>query len=78
MSHRYNAFLIRHWSLDADQGTRIEITHVATGRSMRATSLNAALAWMQEVVGGECAAERSPPADERSGELAAVPFVSEH
>ena len=78
MRHRYNAFLIRHWALDTDQGTRGEITHVATGRSTRTTSLPVALVWIQEVVGGEPADERSIPADEPPGESAVIAFGSEH
>ena len=61
MTRRYNAFLIRHWSLDADQGQRIEVQHVATGKQILVASLSAALAWMQTEIASEAVASRSPP-----------------
>ena len=61
MTRRYNAFLIRHWSLDADQGQRIEVQHVATGKQTLVASLSAALAWMQTEIASEAVASRSPP-----------------
>jgi hypothetical protein len=64
MTRRYNAFLLRHWSLDADQGQRIEIQHVATGRQTLVSSLAAALTWMQVEIGNDSVATRSPPAND--------------
>ena len=31
MARTYNAFLVRHWSLDAERGKRIEVVHVQSG-----------------------------------------------
>jgi hypothetical protein len=66
MARRYTAFLIRHWSLDADQGQRIEIQHVATGRQALVSSLAATLDWMQAEIANEQAASRSPPSGDRT------------
>lgn len=66
MTRRYNAFLIRHWSLDADQGQRIEVQHVATGKQILVGSLSAALHWMQTEITDEGGANRPS----RAGELA--------
>ena len=67
MTRRYNAFLIRHWSLDADQGQRIEVQHVATGKQTLVASLPAALAWMQTEIASEAVVSRSPPPSDLSG-----------
>jgi hypothetical protein len=49
MSRHYNAFLIRHWSLDDEQGERAELTHLQSGQSLRVASLTEALAWMRDL-----------------------------
>jgi hypothetical protein len=53
MTRHYNAFLIRHWSLDAEKGQRIEVQHVARGKHTLVGSLAAALAWMQVEIASE-------------------------
>jgi hypothetical protein len=68
MSRRYNAFLIRHWSLDADQGQRIEVQHVATGKQVLVATLAAALHWMQTEIASEGDLHRTPPEDGLPGQ----------
>lgn len=74
MTRRYNAFLIRHWSLDADQGQRIEVQHVATGKQTLVSSLSAALAWMQTEIASEAVASRSPPPSDATNPDAMAKF----
>jgi hypothetical protein len=66
MQRQYNAFLIRHWALDDEQGERAELTHLQSGQRTRVASLMDALAWMcdletRTMVTGE-AAVRGPTA----------------
>jgi hypothetical protein len=47
MNRRYDAFLIRHWSLGEDGGQRVEIVHIQTGARTLVTSLAKAVDWLQ-------------------------------
>jgi hypothetical protein len=53
MSRNYNAFLVRHWSLDAERGNRIEVIHVQSGDRSLVASLSQAATWMQTWADGE-------------------------
>ncbi|HEY8602105.1 MAG TPA: hypothetical protein VIL85_27010 [Thermomicrobiales bacterium] len=58
MARRYDAYLIRHWSLE--DGERVEVLHVGSGRRTLVTSLSRAAAWMRAYAAD--AAARDPPA----------------
>jgi hypothetical protein len=49
MSRNYNAFLVRHWSLDTERGNRIEVTHVQSGDRSLVASMSQAATWMQNL-----------------------------
>jgi hypothetical protein len=38
MERMYNAFLVRHWSLDGERGQRIEVVHVLVASMSQATT----------------------------------------
>ena len=50
MTRRYDAFLIRHWALDSDNGQRAEIVHIQSGAKTLVTSLPRAIDWMQSQI----------------------------
>lgn len=47
MARTYNAFLVRHWSLDEERGNRIEVVHVQSGDRSLVASMSQAATWMQ-------------------------------
>ncbi len=47
MGLSYDAFLIRYWSLDDEQGERAELTHLKTGSRICVASLGEAMAWIR-------------------------------
>jgi hypothetical protein len=47
MTRRYDAFLIRYWSLDDDNRQRVEVTHIRSGARALVASLDNAMGWMQ-------------------------------
>ena len=66
MSRNYNAFLIRHWSLDTERGDRIEVVHVRSGDRSLVTSMTQAASWMQTWVANEGTDDTAQPADDAS------------
>lgn len=62
MSRNYNAFLVRHWSLDTDRGDRIEVVHVRSGDRSLVTSLTQAANWMQTRTANEGGEQPAPAA----------------
>lgn len=65
MTRRYDAFLVRHWALDGERGSRIEVVHVQSGERALGTSLAQVVNWMQERVTNDGSVDRAPPtADE--------------
>jgi hypothetical protein len=62
VSRNYNAFLIRHWSLDAERGKRIEVVHVQSGDRSLVNSLAQAANWMQTWADSEGQADAEHPA----------------
>jgi hypothetical protein len=66
MSRNYNAFLIRHWSLDTERGDRIEVVHVRSGDRSLVTSMTQAASWMQTWVANEDATDPDGAADATS------------
>jgi hypothetical protein len=63
MSRSYNAFLIRHWSLDTERSDRIEVVHVGSGDRSLVTSMTQAASWMQRWVANEGTAADPSAAD---------------
>ena len=61
MARHYDAFLVRHWSLDSDRGERIAVLHVQSGDQSLATSLSQAVTWMQAQIASTDTPERAPP-----------------
>ena len=47
MTRRYDAFLIRYWSLDDDNRQRVEVTHIRSGARALVASQENAMGWMQ-------------------------------
>ena len=74
MSRRYDAFLIRRWSLDGGL-ERAEITHLQSGTTVRGHTLTQTIDWMGAVLAaqdlnespGTQVSSRGPPS-ERSGD----------
>jgi hypothetical protein len=66
MSRNYNAFLVRHWSLDTERGDRIEVVHVRSGDRSLVTSMTQAASWMQTWVASEGATDADEAADDTS------------
>ena len=64
MARRYCAFLVRCWRV-GDGAQRIEIEQVQSGEKALVASLDAAVAWMGERIGG--APAEPPAAAERAG-----------
>jgi hypothetical protein len=58
---RYDAYLIRHWSLDGTE--RVEVMHIGSGVRALLTSLPRAVAWIRAHA-DDAATERDPPAAE--------------
>jgi hypothetical protein len=64
MARRYDAFLVRHWALDGERGSRIEVVHVQSGDRALSTLPTQVVNWMQERVTGDGTGDLAPPADD--------------
>jgi hypothetical protein len=69
MARRYDAFLVRHWALDGERGSRIEVVHVQSGDRSLGTSLAEVVTWMQARVTSSGAVDRAPPGGEPADDL---------
>ena len=67
MARRYDAFLVRHWALDGERGSRIEVVHVQSGDRALGTSLTQVVDWMQAQVTSAGTVDRAPPAASAEG-----------
>jgi hypothetical protein len=70
MARRYDAFLVRHWALDGERGSRIEVVHVQSGDRSLGISLAEVVTWMQARVTSSGAVDRAPPGDDAEDDLA--------
>ena len=73
MARTYNAFLVRHWSLDAERGKRIEVVHVQSGDRSLVASMSQAATWMQTWADTEGQAGPARTAGAASGGSSADP-----
>jgi hypothetical protein len=73
MARRYDAFLVRHWALDGERGSRIEVVHVQSGDRSLGTSLAEVVTWMQARVTSSGAVDRAPPGDETEDDVPGRP-----
>ncbi len=75
MSRRYDAFLIRHWSLESGL-ERTEVTHLQSGTTIRGHALSQVLESIRALLAesglgdeaGACASARGPPIERREEE----------
>ncbi|MFN8515675.1 MAG: hypothetical protein U0232_08070 [Thermomicrobiales bacterium] len=73
MARTYNAFLVRHWSLDAERGKRIEVVHVQSGDRSLVASMSQAATWMQTWADSEGHPDPARTAAAAHGESSADP-----
>ncbi len=64
MRWSYNAFLVRHWSLDDEQDERAEVTHLQSGERRCVASLTEAMAWMRDRERGATTGQGASPHDQ--------------
>ena len=70
MSRNYNAFLVRHWSLDTERGNRIEVIHVQSGDRSLVASMSQAATWMQTWADSDGQAKPARPKAAAPGDAA--------
>ena len=75
MARRYDAFLVRHWALDGERGSRIEVVHVQSGERALGTSLTQVVTWMQAQATSGGMADRALPGA-GAGDNGSLPDVS--